>query len=209
MRESVVVPVIRAVARRRLVETGNPSACATVVSKWCKSARALCNLYVSVIKCECVTVISPIIRSRTRHFSGVYHPTGHILASRSGYGLTHVTILWTLSHVTLWLCRCLPELRSNSFFQLQIFHPFVGYVITIYLVWWTREPPFGSSPLTDLVANGSEQYLGGIRFESWPGHRQPSLKVFVIFLSPSKLWYFWNEPTTASSHVHPKSCDVL
>jgi hypothetical protein len=32
--ETVLIPVLRAVARRRLVETGSPSACATVVCKW-------------------------------------------------------------------------------------------------------------------------------------------------------------------------------
>jgi hypothetical protein len=32
--ESVIIPVLRAVARRRLVETGSTSACATVVCKW-------------------------------------------------------------------------------------------------------------------------------------------------------------------------------
>jgi hypothetical protein len=46
----LVVSVLIAVARRRLVETGNPSACATVVCKWCKSARAL---YLSVIETGC------------------------------------------------------------------------------------------------------------------------------------------------------------
>jgi hypothetical protein len=43
--------VFRYVARRRLAETENPSACATVYCKVCKSAIAL---YVSVIKRECV-----------------------------------------------------------------------------------------------------------------------------------------------------------
>jgi hypothetical protein len=37
----VVVSVLRAVARRRLAKTKNPSACATVVCKWCKSAIVL------------------------------------------------------------------------------------------------------------------------------------------------------------------------
>jgi hypothetical protein len=51
----VVVSVLRSIARRRLVETGNPSVCALVNCKVCKSEIALCCLYLSVIKCECVT----------------------------------------------------------------------------------------------------------------------------------------------------------
>jgi hypothetical protein len=46
----VLVSVLRAVARRRLVETGNPSACATLNWKICKSAIAL---YLSVIQRTC------------------------------------------------------------------------------------------------------------------------------------------------------------
>jgi hypothetical protein len=37
----VLVPVLRSVARRRLVETENPSACATVKCEVCKSAISL------------------------------------------------------------------------------------------------------------------------------------------------------------------------
>jgi hypothetical protein len=37
------------------VKSENSSACATVNWKVCKSARAQCDLYVSVIKSECVT----------------------------------------------------------------------------------------------------------------------------------------------------------
>jgi hypothetical protein len=37
----LIIPVLRAVARRRLVETENPSACKTVCCKWSKSAIAL------------------------------------------------------------------------------------------------------------------------------------------------------------------------
>jgi hypothetical protein len=37
----VLVSVLRSVARRRLVKTENPSACATVNCKLCKSAIAL------------------------------------------------------------------------------------------------------------------------------------------------------------------------
>jgi hypothetical protein len=63
------VSVLRSVARRRLVETENPSACATVNWNLCKSAIALHCLYLSVTRRECVTklLINPIIRTRTRH----------------------------------------------------------------------------------------------------------------------------------------------
>jgi hypothetical protein len=37
------------------METGNPSGGATVNCRWCKSARALCDLYASVTKRECLT----------------------------------------------------------------------------------------------------------------------------------------------------------
>jgi hypothetical protein len=62
--------VLRSVARRRLVETANLSACTTVNWNVCKSAIALYCLYLSVIKRECVTevLINPIIPTRTRHF---------------------------------------------------------------------------------------------------------------------------------------------
>jgi hypothetical protein len=62
-RFEVLVYVLRSVARRRLVETENPSACATVNCNWCKGEIALCYLYVGVIKSECVTqlLINPII----------------------------------------------------------------------------------------------------------------------------------------------------
>jgi hypothetical protein len=46
----VLVSVLRSVARVRLVKTGNPSECATVTCKVCKSAIAL---YLSVIKRTC------------------------------------------------------------------------------------------------------------------------------------------------------------
>jgi hypothetical protein len=77
--ETVIIRVFRSVARRRLVETGSPSACASVVCKGCKWAIALYCLHVRVIKCACVTklLINPIIRTRTRLISGVYHPTLH------------------------------------------------------------------------------------------------------------------------------------
>jgi hypothetical protein len=68
----VQVSVLRSVARRRLVETENPSACATVKCKVFKSAIALYGLYclyVSVIKRACVTklLINSIIRTRNHH----------------------------------------------------------------------------------------------------------------------------------------------
>jgi hypothetical protein len=53
--KTVTVCASRSVLRRRLVETKNPSACATVDSKLCKSAIALYRLYLSVITSECVT----------------------------------------------------------------------------------------------------------------------------------------------------------
>jgi hypothetical protein len=56
------------------VKTENPSACATVNWKMCKSTIPLYSLYLRVIKRECVTnvLINPIIRTRTRHFCRVY-----------------------------------------------------------------------------------------------------------------------------------------
>jgi hypothetical protein len=62
----VVVCVSKSVARRRLVERENPSACATVNWKVCISAIALYCLCVSVTKSECVNqlLINPIIRTR-------------------------------------------------------------------------------------------------------------------------------------------------
>jgi hypothetical protein len=72
-----MVSVLRSVARRRLLETENPSACAAMNWNVCKSTIALYCPYLSVIKRECVTyvLINPIIRTRTRHFCHVYHPT--------------------------------------------------------------------------------------------------------------------------------------
>jgi hypothetical protein len=49
--EIVIVCVLRSVARRWLVKTGNPSACATVICKWCK--------WVTALYCLCVSVINP------------------------------------------------------------------------------------------------------------------------------------------------------
>jgi hypothetical protein len=48
--ETVLASVLRSVTRRRLVKTENPSACATVKWKVCKSAIALYCLYLSAIK---------------------------------------------------------------------------------------------------------------------------------------------------------------
>jgi hypothetical protein len=53
--ETCIIPVLRSVARRRLVEIVNPSACATVKCKLCKSAISLYGLCVSLIKYERVT----------------------------------------------------------------------------------------------------------------------------------------------------------
>jgi hypothetical protein len=71
------------VAKRRQVETENPSACTTVNCKWCKWAIMLYCLYVSVFKCACVTqlLINPIFRTRTSLISGVYHYTRHRMFS--------------------------------------------------------------------------------------------------------------------------------
>jgi hypothetical protein len=62
--------VLRAFARKRIVETENPSACATVNWKDFKLAIVLYCLYLSVIKRDCVTkvLINPIIRTITRRF---------------------------------------------------------------------------------------------------------------------------------------------
>jgi hypothetical protein len=61
------------------VETGNPTACSTVIWKVCKTEISLYDLYVSVITSECVTQLrlNPIIRTRTRLISDVYHLTRH------------------------------------------------------------------------------------------------------------------------------------
>jgi hypothetical protein len=64
----------RLVARRRLVERQNPSACATVNCNWRKRDIALYGLCISVIY-EWVgnqLIINPIIRTRTRPISGVH-----------------------------------------------------------------------------------------------------------------------------------------
>jgi hypothetical protein len=53
--ETVTVRASTSVARRRLVESENPSACATVNCNWCGRDKALYCLYLSVIMSECVT----------------------------------------------------------------------------------------------------------------------------------------------------------
>jgi hypothetical protein len=53
--KTVTVCASRSVAGRRLVETENPSAFATVDCNWCKREIVLYCLYVSVIMSECVT----------------------------------------------------------------------------------------------------------------------------------------------------------
>jgi hypothetical protein len=75
----VLVSVLKSVARRRPVETDNPSACAAVKCKLYKSKIALCCLHLSLIKRECVTevLINPIIRTRTCHF--VTRTTLHVI----------------------------------------------------------------------------------------------------------------------------------
>jgi hypothetical protein len=59
------------------METENPSACAMVNWKVCKSAIVLYCPYLSVIKRESVTEvpINRIIRTRTRYFRHAYPPT--------------------------------------------------------------------------------------------------------------------------------------
>jgi hypothetical protein len=53
--KTVTVCASRSVARRRLVESENSSACATVNCNWCKRDVALYCLCVSVNMSECVT----------------------------------------------------------------------------------------------------------------------------------------------------------
>jgi hypothetical protein len=67
------------------METESPIACATLKWKVCKSAIALYCLYVRVIRSECVTelLINPIIKTRTRLISGMYHPTCHGIINHS------------------------------------------------------------------------------------------------------------------------------
>jgi hypothetical protein len=70
--ETVTV-VATSVAKRRLVEIENSSACATVSCNWCKGDIALYCLCASVIMSECnQLLINPVIRTRTRLFSGVH-----------------------------------------------------------------------------------------------------------------------------------------
>jgi hypothetical protein len=75
--------VLRSVARRRPVETENPSACATVNWKFCKSAIALYGLWVqpvlTIIESDRKVLINPIIRSRTRYYRHAYPHTRDII----------------------------------------------------------------------------------------------------------------------------------
>jgi hypothetical protein len=68
--------VVRPVARRRLVETKNPSACATVNVKRVEIAIAL---YVSVTTNGCNRSANKIqsFEVEPAHFRDVYHPTRH------------------------------------------------------------------------------------------------------------------------------------
>jgi hypothetical protein len=81
---------------KRLVKTGNPSACVTVKWRLFKSAIAL---YLSMIKKELVTkvLINPIIRTRTRYFRHAYHPTCdniiRTIKSRSMKCTEHVVVV--------------------------------------------------------------------------------------------------------------------
>jgi hypothetical protein len=61
----MTVFVLRSVAGRQLVEEENPSACATVNWKVCKSAIALYFMYLCVFQSECITevLINPIIQA--------------------------------------------------------------------------------------------------------------------------------------------------
>jgi phosphoenolpyruvate carboxylase len=55
------------------VKTDNPSACAAVNWKVCKSAIARLRELVTEVQ------INPIIRTGTRHFRHAYHPTSDII----------------------------------------------------------------------------------------------------------------------------------
>jgi hypothetical protein len=72
------------VAGKRLVETRNPNACATVNCKTCKTVTALYGLCVRVSKSECVSqlLINAIIRSTTRLISGLHVTICRRLATR-------------------------------------------------------------------------------------------------------------------------------
>jgi hypothetical protein len=52
--ETVTVRASKSVAGKRLVETENPSACATVNCNWCKREITLYSQYLSIIMSECV-----------------------------------------------------------------------------------------------------------------------------------------------------------
>jgi hypothetical protein len=112
----LVVCVSKSVARRRLVERENPSACATVNCRSvCKSGRALYCLCVNVIKSECVTqlLINPMIITRSCLISGVYHHTRHNI-----YYISANTTLLPADGVakTTTMCLLLSVGYRSSFF---------------------------------------------------------------------------------------------
>jgi hypothetical protein len=82
------------------VETENPSACATVNLKVCKSAITPYCLYLTVIKRECVTevLINPTIRTRTRHF--ITRTTLHMTLHKDGLCYLWPSILCNQIKVT-------------------------------------------------------------------------------------------------------------
>jgi hypothetical protein len=71
--ETVTVCASRSVARRRIVERENPSACGTVDCKFYKREITLYSLCVSVIMSDCITNrINRIVRTRTLLISDIH-----------------------------------------------------------------------------------------------------------------------------------------
>jgi hypothetical protein len=80
--KTLIVCVLRAVARKRLVETENLSACAKANWKVCKWAIApYCCIELTTSECVTQLLINPIIRTRTHLISRVYQPTRHTILS--------------------------------------------------------------------------------------------------------------------------------